>query len=260
MDLILIGAVALLTSGLTLFSGFGLGTILMPVFALFFPVPLAIAATAVVHFANNIFKFGLLAKQADWQVVVRFSVTAAIAAMAGASLLNLFDKMPPLAHYTLDESTFEITIVKAVIGILIVAFSLLELWPRFQALAFPPRWLPLGGALSGFFGGLSGNQGALRSAFLIKAGLSKEAFVATGVVAAVIVDASRLIVYGTDIAADHLAQSQQLIAPVVVGTLCAFIGSFVGRQVLRKVTLRAVQIIVALTMLLIGIGLASGLV
>ncbi len=36
MELILIGAVALLTSGVTLFSGFGLGTILMPVFTLFF--------------------------------------------------------------------------------------------------------------------------------------------------------------------------------------------------------------------------------
>lgn len=55
MELVLIGVAAFLTSGLTLFSGFGLGTILMPVFALFFPVPLAIAATAVVHFANNIF-------------------------------------------------------------------------------------------------------------------------------------------------------------------------------------------------------------
>ena len=55
MELVLIGLVALLTSGLTLFSGFGLGTILMPVFALFFPLPLAIAATAVVHFANNLF-------------------------------------------------------------------------------------------------------------------------------------------------------------------------------------------------------------
>lgn len=253
MELILIGAIALLTSGLTLFSGFGLGTLLMPVFALFFPVPLAIAATAVVHFANNLFKFGLLSKQADWRVVARFSVPA-------ASLLTLFDKMPPLAHYTLNEASFEITVVKAVIGILIITFSLLELWPRFQALAFPPRWLPLGGMLSGFFGGLSGNQGALRSAFLIKAGLSKEAFVATGVVSAIIVDASRLIVYGTGIAADSLAQSQQLIAPVVVGALCAFIGAFAGRQVLRKVTLRAVQIIVALAMLLIGIGLLSGLI
>lgn len=260
MELILIGAVALLTSGLTLFSGFGLGTLLMPVFALFFPVPVAIAATAVVHFANNLFKFGLLARQADWRVVMRFSVPAAVAAMAGASLLTQFDRMPSLARYTLNESSFEITVVKAVIGILIIAFSLLELWPRFQALALPPRWLPLGGMLSGFFGGLSGNQGALRSAFLIKAGLSKEAFVATSVISAVIVDASRLIVYGTAIAAGYLTQSQQLIAPVMVGTLCAFIGSFAGRQVLRKITLRTVRIIVALAMLLIGIGLVSGLI
>lgn len=46
--------------------------------------------------------------------------------------------------------------------------------------------------MSGFFGGLSGNQGAFRSAFLIKAGLSKDAYIATGVVAAVIVDLTRL--------------------------------------------------------------------
>lgn len=114
MELVLIGISALLVSGLTLFSGFGLGTVLMPVFALFFPLPLAIAATAVVHFANNIFKFGLMAKQADWRVVARFSVPAAIAALAGASLINLFDKMPGIASYTVGGSTFEITVIKAV--------------------------------------------------------------------------------------------------------------------------------------------------
>lgn len=260
MELALIGVVALLTSGLTLFSGFGLGTVLMPVFALFFPVPLAIAATAIVHFANNIFKFGLMAKQANWRVVARFSVTAAIAAMAGAGLLNLFDTIPVVASYTLGGSAFEITMIKAVIGTLIMVFALLELWPRFQALAFPPRWLPLGGALSGFFGGLSGNQGALRSAFLLKIGLSKEAFVATGVVSAVIVDAARLVIYGIGFMAGHLAQSQEILAPVVVGTVCAFIGSFVGKRVLQKVTLRTVQIVVAVAMLLIGAGLAAGLV
>lgn len=260
MELALIGVVALLISGLTLFSGFGLGTVLMPVFALFFPVPLAIAATAVVHFANNLFKFGLMAKQADWRVVVQFSVTAAIAAMVGADLLTLFDTMPAVASYTLGGSTFEITIIKAVIGTLITMFALLELWPRFQALAFPPRWLALGGALSGFFGGLSGNQGALRSAFLLKIGLTKEAFVATGVVSAVIVDAVRLMIYGTGFIGGHLAQSQELLAPVVVGTVCAFFGSFLGKRLLPKVTVRTVQIVVAVAMLLIGVGLATGLV
>ena len=260
MELVLIGVSALLVSGLTLFSGFGLGTVLMPVFALFLPLPLAIAATAVVHFANNIFKFGLMAKQADWRVVARFSVPAAIAALAGASLINLFDKMPVIASYTVSGSTFEISMIKAVIGSLIVAFALLELSPRFQALAFPPGWLPLGGALSGFFGGLSGNQGALRSAFLLKSGLSKEAFVATGVVSAVIVDAARLVVYGASLMASNFAQSQELLAPVAVGTICAFIGSFMGKRMLQKVTLRTVQIVVAVAMLLIGVGLAAGLV
>ncbi len=260
MELVLIGVSALLVSGLTLFSGFGLGTVLMPVFALFFPLPLAIAATAVVHFANNIFKFGLMARQADWRVVARFSVPAAIAALAGASLINLFDQMPVMASYTLGGSTFEITMIKAVIGTLIVAFALLELSPRFQALAFPAGWLPLGGALSGFFGGLSGNQGALRSAFLLKCGLSKEAFVATGVVSAVIVDAARLVVYGASFMASHFAQSQELLAPVAVGTVCAFVGSFMGKRMLQKVTLRTVQIVVAVAMLLIGTGLAAGLV
>jgi len=260
MELALIGVVALLTSGLTFFSGFGLGTVLMPVFALFFPVSLAIAATAVVHFANNLFKFGLMAKQADWRVVVQFSVTAAISAIAGASLLNQFNKMPVVASYTFGGLTFEITIIKAVIGTLIMMFALLELWPRFQALAFPPRWLALGGALSGFFGGLAGNQGTPRTAFLLKIGLTKESFVATGVVSAVIVDAARLMIYGTGFMGGHLAQSQELLAPVVVGTVCAFFGSFLGKRLLPKVTLRTVQIVVAVAMLLIGAGLATGLV
>jgi uncharacterized membrane protein YfcA len=146
-----------------------------------------------------------------------------------------------------------------VIGALILVFALLELWPRFQALMFPPRWLPLGGALSGFFGGLSGNQGALRSAFLLKAGLSKEAFIATGIVSAVIVDASRLLVYGIGVMADHVARSSELVVPVLVGAVCAFIGSFAGMRLLQKVTLVAVRIVVAAGMLLIGVGLTTGL-
>ncbi|MDG4550925.1 MAG: sulfite exporter TauE/SafE family protein [Candidatus Contendobacter sp.] len=260
MDLILIGLAACLASALTLFSGFGLGTVLMPVFALFFPAPLAVAATAVVHFANNVFKFGLLARQADWRVVARFGVPAALTAFIGAGLLTWFDHLPPLVKYTLADATHEITVVKALVGLLIVVFVGLELSPRVQALAIPARYLPLGGALSGFFGGLSGHQGALRSAFLIKAGLSKDAFVATGVVSAVIVDASRLIVYGTGFLAEHFNQSRELTPAVAVGVLCAFAGAVIGKRLLQKVTLRVVQRVVAGTMLLVGVGLATGLI
>lgn len=171
-ELTVIGAAAFLVSGLTLFSGFGLGTALTPDFALFFPVTQAIAATALVHFANNLFKFWLLARQADWRVVSRFAIPAAVAAVVGASLLSWFDRVPALGRYRLAGDVHEVTTVKVIIGGLIMLFAGLELWPRFQMLSIPSRYLPLGGLLSGFFGGLSGNQGALRAAFLIKAGLA----------------------------------------------------------------------------------------
>ena len=96
MELVLIGAAALLASTLTLFSGFGLGTMMTPVFALFFPLPLAIAATAVVHLASNLFKVGLLARNADARVVALFGVPAALAALVGASVLGAIDRLPVL--------------------------------------------------------------------------------------------------------------------------------------------------------------------
>lgn len=261
MEFLIVCLAALLASGLTLFSGFGLGTILTPVFALFFPVQAAVAMTAVVHLANNLFKIGLVGRDADWRVVARFGLPAALAAIAGASLLALFAALPPLASYELAGRPHEITPVKAAIGLLIVGFALLELSPRFAALAFPPRWLPLGGLLSGFFGGLSGNQGALRSAFLIKAGLSKEAYVGTGAACTVLVDAVRLVVYG----ASFQAAGWSVLAGeggrlVLAASLAAFLGAWLGKKLLKKVTLRAVELVVAAAMVAIGGALAGGLI
>jgi uncharacterized protein len=261
MDYLVISAVAVLVSGLTLFSGFGLGTVLMPAFALFFPVPVAIAATAIVHLANNLFKFALLGRSADWRIALKFGIPAAIAAIAGAKLLNGFAGLPPLAGYDLAGRAHEITAIGAVIGSLIVAFALLELSPRFAALTFSPRYLILGGLLSGFFGGLSGNQGALRAAFLIKSGMMKDVFIATSVVAAVIVDTARLAVYGLAFA----RQSFALLPPHVMGTvaaatLAAFLGAYVGARLITKITLRTVQLTVAVSMVIVGSCLAIGLI
>src|SRR5918995_1196011 len=79
--------VAFLASGLTFFSGFGLGTLLLPAFALFFPVDRAIALTAVVHFLNNLFKLGLVGQQADRRVGLRFGLPAVVASFVGAGVL-----------------------------------------------------------------------------------------------------------------------------------------------------------------------------
>ena len=259
MNFLIVCIVSLLVSALTFFSGFGLGTVLMPVFALFFPVPVAIAATAVVHLANNIFKVALVGKKADWSVVWRFTIPATITAMIGAFLLSLFEKLPSITEYNFGEQAYQITYVKLVIGIIIVLFAFLDLVPRFGNMAFEQKYLPLGGAISGFFGGLSGNQGALRSAFLIKAGLDKDAFIATGVISAVVVDAARLLVYGITLYSTHFSIiGSEIRWLVIAATISAFIGAILGKQLLKKVTLRTVQIIVGVLLIVIGLGLATG--
>ena len=256
---VVIAATALVVSGLTLFSGFGLGTILMPAFALFFPVTTAIAATAVVHLANNLFKLLLVGRLADWNVLMRFAVPAAVAAVGGAWLLGQLTGMPVLARYDLFGEVREIQSVKLVIGLMIVIFALLELDPRFAALSFSSRFLALGGVISGFFGGLSGNQGAFRSAFLLKAGLDKEAFVATGVVAAVVVDTVRLIVYGLSFYGTSFAAiGDEVLGTVATAIVAAAVGAYLATRLLRKVTLRLVQVVVAVMMIVVGLGLAGG--
>jgi len=260
MSFLVVCLTAFAVSGLTLFSGFGLGTVLMPAFALFFPVPTAIAATAVVHLANNLFKVGLVGRYADWRVVSRFGIPAALAAIAGAGLLTLFADLPVLASYTFAGQQHEVSTVKAVIGVLIALFAVLEFSPWFARLAIPARLLVLGGLLSGFFGGLSGNQGALRSAFLIKAGLSKEAFVGTGTILTVIVDTVRLVVYGLSFyASQWAAVKSDVVGLVAAAIISAFLGAYLASRLLKKVTLRYVQLTVAFVMVVVGAGLAAGL-
>ncbi len=250
---------AVLVSGLTLFSGFGLGTVLMPAFALFFPVPLAVAATAVVHLANNLFKVFLVGRKADWQVVARFALPAALAALLGAFLLAAFEQSSPLWSYQAGGRTREVTLLKLIIGLLIVAFAFFELLPRFQNLVFNRRYLPLGGVLSGFFGGLSGHQGALRAAFLIKAGLKKEAFIGTGTVSAVIVDLVRLGVYGATFSTAGSGEVPKGFAGLLLAaTFAAFLGAFLGVRLMKKTTLQAVQFIVGGMLIFVGLGMAMG--
>ena len=248
---------ALFTAGLTFFSGFGLGTLLLPVFALFFPLEAAIGLTAVVHLANNLFKLTLVGKHANPGVVLRFGLPAILAAFLSAAALLKLSHLPPLATYQLGGHTLQVAPVKLVVAILMGGFAMFEIHPALSSLTLPPRWLPLGGALSGFFGGLSGHQGALRSVFLPKCGLTKEGFIATGVVIACLVDISRLAVYVEGFP-HGLIQSHA--GPLLTAMAGALLGSVMGRRLLTKITMGFVQATVAGLLLLVALGLASGLI
>lgn len=257
MDYLIVCGAALVTSGLTLFSGFGLGTLLMPAFAIFFPVHLAVALTAVVHLLNNLFKVAIFGRHSDLGVLLRFGPPAIVAAMFGAYVLTWFSAFEPLAQYTLGPTTAEILPVKVLIAVLMLVFAIFEISPRLQDFTFEKRHLVFGGALSGFFGGLSGHQGALRSAFLVKSGLTKEAFIGTGVVISCLVDVARLSIYATHYLGSGLMQNTTLLA---AATGSAFLGVFAGSRLVKKVTMRFIQYLVATMLFLLALGLGVGVV
>ena len=147
--------------------------------------------------------------------------------------------------------------VKVVVALLMFGFAFLEIVPTFQQLECREQWLPLGGLLSGFFGGLSGHQGALRSALLVKAGLSKEQFLGTGIVIAILVDVSRLSIYSKHLSTTGLRENSTVLAGA---TLSAFAGAWIGSRLIKKVTMCGVQRLVACFLLLIAVGLFSGLI
>jgi uncharacterized membrane protein YfcA len=257
MEIVIISTAAFCIAILAFFSGFGLGTILTPIFMLFFPVDLAIALTGVVHFFNNIFKLILVGKKADKQVVLRFGIPAVIAAFVGAMLLLHIPNGNPLFSYGVNGKIFEVYPVKFIISILLILFATIDFIPYFSKLQFGKDKLAFGGALSGFFGGLSGNQGALRSAFLIKAGLSKESFVGTAVVVSTFVDFTRLAVYATRFTKAGLHENLTL---VLSATLAGIAGSFIGNKLLKKVTLKFIRTLVAIMLILISLALGTGLI
>lgn len=254
MALLLICLVALLASGLTLFSGFGLGTLLLPVFGLFFPLEWAIAMTAIVHFLNNLFKLSLFHRHVSKDLLLRFGLPAIAGALAGAGVLQVLQKPAALYTYSMAGHSYEVTPLKLAIGMLMIVFALFELLPSIKKWTVSARFLPLGGFLSGFFGGLSGHQGALRSAFLMRLQLSRDVFIATGIAIACMIDVSRLGIYAGRIG----AAGQIRFDWVAAATLSAFAGAWIGNRLVKKITIATLQFMVALFIIGFALLLMAG--
>lgn len=257
MDITLVTTVALLASLLTFVSGFGLGTLLMPAMALFMPIEAAVALTAVVHLVANLLKVLLVGRAADTDVLRRFGVAALIGAVLGGWTLNWLGSAgnQPIA-YAFAGRSFVTSPVALGVGLVMIALAIVELTPAFSRWRPAPGWQPLGGLVSGYLGGLSGHQGAVRSAFLsgLGARLDAVSFAATGAVLACVVDVTRLAMYG----AEWHAWSAGRMPVLAAGVAGALAGTWLGARWIRKVTLPMVQRVVAAGLVMLGAALVLG--
>ena len=255
MEVLIISIVAFLAALLTFFSGFGLGTILTPVMLIFFPPEIAISLTGIVHFCNNIFKLTIIGGQFNKEVLIKFGIPAVLFAFAGSYALFFISNDTLFTHHLFVKKTDD-SYLQFIIAILLIFFALIDLIPFFKKLKFNKSILPIGGILSGFFGGLTGNQGALRSAFLIKMNLEKSVFIATTVVISFFVDLTRISVYISKIKDFEISNYLILGLAAIVSAIA---GSFIGFKSLKKITLNFIRNLVAIMILLIAFLLLLGI-
>ena len=109
----------------------------------------------------------------------------------------------------------------------------------------------------GRLGGLTGHQGAIRSAFFLGKNLPKETFIATGAAVACVVDLTRLAVYG------QLFCSLGGFVPwpvVVAGTIRAALGLWAGFRILEKISTKKFRWVVGVVLLVFGLSFALGVI
>ena len=135
------------------------------------------------------------------------------------------------------------------IGIFLITLPLLSLSEKWTGYRIPEANDRLGGFGSGFMGGLSGHQGALRAMFLKRRLTDKMSYAAEQLVYALCVDLSRIPVYlffnGGDI-----VQHIQITALL---SFCAILGAKSGKRFLEKAKTKSIQVGISLGIVFSGV-------
>ncbi len=233
--IVLIAAVSFVAGATASVVGFGIGSLLTPVIAVRLGADVAVAAVALPHLAGGVLRGLKLRRAIDWRVVARFGVLSAVGGLIGALV---FARLAP-------------AVLARVLGVLLLLTAVAGLtgWTGRWRAKGPVVWIL--GALSGFFGGVAGNQGGLRAAALSAFGLRPVAFVATSTIVGVMIDVARTPVYlhrfGEDLSGVWL-----VVAVAVVGVLG---GTLAGERLLRRLSPIRFRVVVSFAIGLLGIWL-----
>jgi uncharacterized protein len=229
----LLTAASVAASAIASVAGFGIGTVLTPVFAMRVDMKLAVAAVAVPHLVATSLRLWMMRRHVDWRIVRTFGVMSAAGGLAGA-LLQQRLRGPGLV---------------IVFGVLLVFAGVTGLTGLMERVRLGRTAAWIAGLLSGVFGGLVGNQGGIRSAALLGFDVPPAAFVASATAAALMVDLARMPVY-VALEADRLAG---LAGPMTLAVAGAVAGTVGGERVLRRIPPPIFKKLVSALVLAVGV-------
>jgi hypothetical protein len=210
--------VAIVAGAVAAVSGFGIGSLLTPLLAAAVGMKVAVAAVSLPHFVATCARLWGLRKHVDRRVLLHFGILSAVGGLLGALL----------------QSRSNSPILGVLFGCLLLFAGVSGLAGWSEQMHFRRGTAWLAGALSGFFGGIVGNQGGIRSAALMGFQLSKESLVATATATGVLVDTARMPVY-------LITQARglfQVATYILLATFGCLVGTFWGVRMLERIPVR----------------------
>ncbi len=228
----LLFAVALGAGAVASVCGFGIGSLLTPVLCLVVDTKLAIALVSISHFLGTFARGWTLRRHVDRAVLLHFGILSALGGLAGA----------------LFHSETQVTTLTVCFGAILVFSGLTGATRISERWQFGPRTAWAAGALSGFLGGMVGNQGGIRSAALLGIRASPETFVGTATAIGLLVDLARVPVYLATESAAIVAHGR-LVAIASAGVLA---GTYLGMRALRRIPARSFKRVVSAAILALG--------
>ncbi len=235
MSILYIALLTLIASTVGTITGFGTSTILIPILLIFFPHAEVIFLVAIIHWFGNLWKVLLFRKGLNLRLFILFGVVGLIASYIGAYI-----------SIGSNEQMF-----LRVLGIFLVIYaSFLIFKSHFKIPAVNAAALT-GGALSGFFAGMFGIGGAIRSMFLSAFNLPKEVYIATAGAIGLLVDSTRIITYfiGGVVLPGIFWYGLLVFIPI------SFLGAKIAKHIVDKIPQDKFRSVIAIFLLLIGIKL-----
>jgi len=233
---ILLFVLGIFTGGTAAIVGFGIGSFLTPILAIKTGFGIAVAAVGIAHLFGSALRFWLLRKEVNREVLLRFGILSAIGGLVGALL----------------QSWATNSVLAVIFGGLMVLAGLSSIFGWSKKFKTEGSIGLIAGVLSGFFGGLVGNQGGLRAAGLVSFKLSKTEFVATATAIALVIDIFRVPVYIAT-SGDEL---KHLVAEIAIMSTGVIVGTLLGAPLLRRLSQRYFTVALSVVLIIVGVLVA----
>lgn len=232
MEAVLFLFVALIAEILGTVGGFGSSVFFVPLAGFFYDFQTVLAITAVLHVFSNSAKLILFRKNVNYRLMFLIGIPSVLMVILGAQLTTYL--------------SFKYT--ELILGIFLICFSILFF--IFPLLKVSPNNINAiaGGSIAGFLAGLIGTGGAIRAVSLTAFSLEKNTFIATSAAIDFGVDLSRSVVY---LGNGYLETRFYIYIPFLFGV--AFLGSYLGKQLLNKISEINFKKIVLVLLFLIGV-------